>query len=109
MFTKDTLMYKYRGDPNIGIGVLGMIDDNLGISECGNNSTAKNAVINSFVETQRLEMHMEKSMVLHVRNVRKCDQPCPSLKVHKETMQKADSFKYLYFKWEQPCNHRIQA
>ena len=34
-------------------------------------------------------------MVLHVGNVRKCDQPCPSLKVHKETMQKADSFKYL--------------
>ena len=59
MFTKDTLMYKYRGDPNIGIGVL-MIDNNLGISECGNNSITKNAVINSFVDTQRLEMHMEK-------------------------------------------------
>ena len=95
ILTNNTLMYKYRGDQDIGIGVLGMIDDNLGISDCGNNSIAKNAVINSFVETQRLEMHMEKSMVLHVGNVRKCDQPCPSLKVHKETMQKADSFKYL--------------
>ena len=67
-------MYKYRGKPDIAIGVLGMIDENLGISECGNNSIAKNAVINLFVEIQRLEMHMEKSMVLHVGNVRKCDQ-----------------------------------
>ena len=80
---------------DIAIGVLGMIDENLGLSECGNISIERNSVINLFVETQRLEVHMEKSMVLHVGNVRKCDQSCPSIKVNKETMHKADSFKYL--------------
>ena len=45
MMKKDTLVYNYQGDPHIGIGVLGMIDDNLGIAECGNNSVVKNAVI----------------------------------------------------------------
>ena len=95
MMKKDTLMYKYREDPNIGIGVLGMIDDNLGISECGNDSVAKNAIINSFVETQRLEMHMDKTKVIHVGNVKKCNQPCPKLKVHEENMHDVQSFKYL--------------
>ena len=46
LHNKDTLMYKYRGDPNIGIGVLGMIDDNVGIPECGMDSVVKNAIIN---------------------------------------------------------------
>ena len=93
--TKDTLMYKYRGDPNIGIGVLGMIDDNLGISECGINSIVKNAIMNSFVEAQRLEMHIDKSKVLHVGNVTKCESLCPKLKVHNQVMHEAESFKYL--------------
>ena len=44
-------MYKYSWDPHmIGIRVLGMIDDNLGISEYGANSTVKNAIMNLFVE-----------------------------------------------------------
>ena len=95
MMQKDTLTYIYREDPNIGIGVLGLIHDNLGISECGNNSVAKNAIINSFVETQRLEMHMDKTKVIHVGNVKKCNQPCPKLKVHEENMHDVQSFKYL--------------
>ena len=35
MKSKDSLMYKYRGDPSIAVGVLGMVDDTLGVSECG--------------------------------------------------------------------------
>ena len=35
MNTKGTLLYKYRGDPSITVGVLGMVDDTLGVSECG--------------------------------------------------------------------------
>ena len=50
------LTYKYRGDPDIEIGVLGMVDDNLAISKCGISSVEKNAVINSFVEMQRLTL-----------------------------------------------------
>ena len=88
-------MYRYRGDPNIGIGVLGMIDDNVGISECGTDSVVKNAIINSFVETQRLEMHKDKSMVTHIGSANKCDQPCPNLQVHTNKMPEATNIKYL--------------
>ena len=60
----ETLKYKYRGDPTIGIGVPGMIDNNFGISECGRDSAVKNAVLNSFVEAQRLELHKDKAWLL---------------------------------------------
>ena len=95
MKNTDTLMYKYRGDPNIGIGVLGMIDDNVGISECGMDSVVKNAIINSFVESHRLEMHKEKSMVIHIGSAKKCYQPCPQLKVHANQMPEAENVRYL--------------
>ena len=91
----ETLMYRYRGDPNIGIGVLGMIDDNVGISECGTDSVVKNAIINSFVETQRLEMHTDKSMVTHIGSANKCDESCPELQVHANKMPEATNIKYL--------------
>ena len=35
MKSSDSLLYKYRNDPNIQIGVLGFVDDTLGISEVG--------------------------------------------------------------------------
>ena len=68
MKANESLLYKYRGDPTIPIGVLGLIDDTLGISECGNAAVAKNAVINSFVETHKQKMHEDKSVVVHVGN-----------------------------------------
>ena len=61
-----TLTYHYKGDTNIQIGVLGMIDDTLAISKCGNNSVRKNAMLNSFVETQKLTLSGTKSVVLQV-------------------------------------------
>ena len=76
----------------IGIRVLGMIDDNLGISEYGANSTVKNAIMNLFVEAHRLEMHIGNSKV---NSAIKCDQPCLKLKVHNQPMVEVDSFKYL--------------
>jgi hypothetical protein len=95
MKNKDSLQYKYRNDPNITIGVLGMIDDTLAVAECGANSVEKNSIVNSFIETHRLTMHKEKSVVVHVGNVRNCLHPCPTLKVHSEEMQKGESVKYL--------------
>ena len=90
-----TLQYKYQGDPDIPIGVLGMIDDTLGVSECGSASIRKNAVINSFIETQRLTLSNEKSVVVHIGKEKKCTLPCPVLKVHDDPMNKKDSTKYL--------------
>ena len=54
VLTQDHLTYKYKGDSDINIAVLGMVDDTLAISQCGIASIQKNAVINSFIETQRL-------------------------------------------------------
>ena len=58
-----------------------MIDDNRSISKCGITSGKKSAFINSFIETQRLNLSRDKSVVLHIGNKVKCKAPCPTLKV----------------------------
>ena len=72
-----------------------MIDNNVGISECGMDSVVKNAIMNSFVEAQRLEMHTDKSMVTHIGSSTKCDQPCRKLKVHKNQMPEVQKINDL--------------
>ena len=68
MQTKDTLLYKYRGDPSITIGILGMVDETMGVSGCGVTAVEKNSEINYFVETHRFNIHEDKSCVIHVEN-----------------------------------------
>ena len=36
-----SVQYFYRGDPKIPIGVLGMIDDTLAVTKCGNEAIRK--------------------------------------------------------------------
>ena len=72
-----------------------MIDDNVGIAECGMDSIEKNAIINSFVEAHRLEMHRDKSMVAHIGSAGKCGQLCPELRVHQNKMPEAEHIRYL--------------
>ena len=48
--TDPSLQYHYKGDPTIPIGVLGMVDDTLAVSDCASKAIRKNAVINSFME-----------------------------------------------------------
>ena len=91
----ETLKYCYRGDPEVPIGILGFIDDTLGVSECGSAAIRKNAAINSFIETQRLKLSNEKSVVVHVGKPNKCTLPCPVLKVHRDPMKDCQSTKYL--------------
>ena len=64
--TNPALQYSYKNYPNIKIGVNGMVDDILAISECGTNSIVKNAVINSFIESERLTLSKDKSAVVHI-------------------------------------------
>ena len=92
---QDHLTYKYRSDPNIQIGVLGMIDDTLSISKCGITSVQKNSVINSFIDTQRLTLSRDKSVVLHIGNSKKCNNPCPKMKVRDHVMKSTKSQRYL--------------
>ena len=95
MLAEDDLTYHYRGDTDIKLGVLGMIDDTLAISKCGTAAIQKNAVLNSFIETQRLTMSKSKSVVLHIGRQSKCSTPCPTLRVHDNEMKTADTVRYL--------------
>ena len=72
-----------------------MFDDQLDISECGTQAVQKNAVLNSFIENQRLELSQEKSCFIHIDNDKKCKEKCPTLKVHNHDMKTVSSAKYL--------------
>ena len=72
-----------------------MVDDNLSISQCGLSSVQKNAVINSFIDTQRLTLSKEKSVVIHVGKISKCKNTCPTLKVHNHDRKTVQSHRYL--------------
>ena len=63
----ESLQYLYKGDPTIPIGILGFVDDTLAVAECGRPSIKKNSVINSFMETHRIALSSEKSVVLHYK------------------------------------------
>ena len=91
----ESLQYFYKEDKTIPIGVRGMVDDTLGISNCGTTSIALNSVINSFIESQRLTLSKEKSVVVHIGKKQKCAVKCPQLKVHNSTMKEVKSTKYL--------------
>ena len=95
MLADDSLSYKYRGDPNIQLGVLGMVDDTLAIGHCGIQSVKKNAIMNSFIEEQRLTLSKSKSVVLHIGRKSKCLATCPTLSVHDTEMKTADTVRYL--------------
>ena len=95
MKSKDSLLYKYSGDTTINIGVLGMVDDTVGVSKRGVQSVEKNSLINSFIESHKFQRHEDKSVVVHVGYVRKCEKPCPALKTHKNNMHETKSTKYL--------------
>ena len=90
-----SLQYLYKGDPTIPIGVMGMVDDTLAVSDCGNKAIRKNSVINSFIECHRISLSKEKSSVLHIGKKSKCPLPCPKLKVHKDIMDQKERTRYL--------------
>ena len=93
---QDHLKYKYKNNPNIQIGVPGMVHDTLSISRCENSSDQKNSVINSFIGTQKFTLsEEEKCVMLHIGKKKKRYQQCPSLKLHKNIMKEVTSVKYL--------------
>ena len=65
------------------------------LSECGNSAIRNNSVIHSFMDTKRLRLSKEKSVVVHIGPAKKCTLPCPPLKVHNEFMDIRISTKYL--------------
>ena len=94
-YSNKELQYFYKGDPNIGIGYLGAVDDLLAISECSNSSITKNSILNSFIENERLLLSKIKSHVVHIGKNTRCYGQCPQLKVHQQAMDTSEKEKYL--------------
>ena len=82
-------LYNYKGVP---IPPLGMIDDVLAVAECGTKSVKTNSVINSFVDSQKLQLSAKKCHKIHVGNQTTF---CPALKIDDKRMEKVEEDTYL--------------
>ena len=75
-----------------------MVDDLLGISECGNKSLQQNVFINTHINMKRLKFHTpnrtgkSKCHKLHVGDINSL---CPDLRVHGANMELVGSDTYL--------------
>ena len=59
-----------------------MIDDIAGVTKCQDNSVVLNAIINSKIESKKLEFNIKKCFNMHIGPN---SQNCPALKIHKVT------------------------
>ena len=65
-----------------------MIDDVAGIAQCKDDSNMLNAIINSKIETKKLEFNLTKCVNMHIGPGKdKCDK----LKVHKTEIKTAST------------------
>ena len=90
--------YMYTYKDQVEVLPLAMVDDLLGIANCGHNSLALNTFINSQIELKKLKFHIpdetgkSKCNVMHVGP---SSVICPQLQVHGTVMQKISHDKYL--------------
>ena len=61
-----SFMYKYKG--YVPVGILGMVDDVAGVSECGKNAKQLNAFINIKTAEKRLQFGADKCHTLTIAN-----------------------------------------
>ena len=76
----------------VPIPTLGMIDDNLNISNCGMESLINNTVITEKVEMKNLKFNSSKCHKIHIGKV---SSECPQLKANGEQMSSVEFDKYL--------------
>ena len=84
-------VYMYQGV--VPICVLEMVDDTLGIAECGVESIVTNMYINTKVEMKNLKFGVNKdgkASKCHHIHVFKPNTFCPDLKAHGVTIAKVD-------------------
>ena len=77
---------------------LAMVDDILGIQECGNKSIALNTFINTHIEMKKLRFHTPNTTgksKCHKLHVGRINQLCPELLVHGSPMECVQSDTYL--------------
>ena len=89
-------LYLYKNLVNIL--PLAMVDDLLGVAECGLDSIKMNTFINTQIELKKLEFHTpgpDGKTKCHVMHVGKRNNICPKLEVHGTTMQLVTHDTYL--------------
>ena len=80
-YTYNTGCYIYKNA--CFVPPLGMIDDIAAISKCRDNSIILNAIINTKIESKKLQFNFKKCVNMHVgQNIENCDQ----LKIHEQQM-----------------------
>ena len=87
-------LYKQR----VNILPLGMVDDLLGISSCGQSSVSLNTYINTQIELKKLRFHTpdkEGKTKCHKLHIGTKNKLCPELKVHGTTMKEVSHDVYL--------------
>ena len=89
-YNNPSLMYKYKGV--VDCPPLEMVDDVLVLQECNNKSRQTNAVVNSFMDLEKLTLSETKCHKIHMG---KLNQSCPELKVNGKVMTEVSTEKYL--------------
>ena len=89
-YTYDTGIFYYKDA--CAVPPLGMIDDIAGVAKCQDSSVVLNAIINSKIESKKLEFNMKKCFNMHVGPN---SQNCPALKIHENQMKATNTQLYL--------------
>ena len=84
-------LYKYKNC--IPIPPLSLVDDILAVGHCGSDSIKLNSIIQSKMDTKKLELGNDKCFQIHVGKT--ATKTCPQLNVYQNAMKKASSEKYL--------------
>ena len=69
-----------------------MIDDICGVANCGDDSIILNAIVNTKIETKKLQFNQKKCVYMHVGPN---DGKCPELKTHEDEMKNVQNQTYL--------------
>jgi hypothetical protein len=89
-------LYSYKG--LVKVMPLAMIDDLLGIANCGTKSADLNIAINAEIEIKKLRFYIPDKAgksKCHTMHIGKQKQECTPLKVHGTPMEKVNSDTYL--------------
>ena len=89
-YTFNTGLYVYRD--SCKVPPLGMIDDIAAVAKCGDNSIILNAIVNSRIESKKLQFNLKKCFKMHIGPDK---EDCAKLKVHEHEMKIKDVQKYL--------------
>ena len=89
-------LYSYK--KKVRVMPLGMVDDLVGISNCGHKSVELNTFITTQIEMKRLRFHVPDingKTKCHQIHIGKSCEYCPILKIHGYTMEKVSQDTYL--------------